>query len=124
MTGEDLGLTEAQRRALGGRLDRIEKLLARARGLGFASASLEELEDGVRVVREETGAISPSLVAKEVQAALAEVVVMCLEIGPRQMKAYGALSAGAAARLEQSSRCLYALSERVLDAYERTGNRS
>jgi hypothetical protein len=119
MSVEHAGLTETQRRALGGRLARIEKLIARARALGFESDRLEELEGAVRDVRTQTAAITPSLVGNELQAALAEVVVTSLEIGPRQMRAYGTLSPEAAARLEESSRRLYRLSERLLEDYER-----
>lgn len=118
MRTESLALGEAQRRALGGRLQGMQEAIRELRRAGFESTTLEELVSAVERVRAETAAIAPTPPRGQAQALLAELLVLALETGPRQLKAYGELDEEAVTYLSDRSNQLGTLVQRLMDEYK------
>ncbi len=111
-------LSETHRRTLGSRLAEMRNLIAEVRGVGFESGLLTELEAELARIDLETDAIRPRPAAHRARAALAQLLLLALEIRPRALRAYGELAEEGARYLEQRSARLSDIVERALDELE------
>jgi hypothetical protein len=112
------GLNQPQRRAIGVRLESMRRLLADLRQAGFDSTRLPELEDAMRDVGWETRAIAPEAPRSFVQATLAQMWVLAMELRARELASHGELDADAAAALDEHSRRLSGLVTELIDEHE------
>jgi hypothetical protein len=118
MAAETLELNDAQRRAIGVRLESMGRLLAGLRLAGFESGRLTALEEALGHLAADTGAMASEAQRNFVQATLAQLWVRAMEIGSRQLRSYGALDERAAASLDQWSERLGELVTELIDEYE------
>ena len=112
------GLSETHRRTLGSRLAMMQKLISQARELGFDSELLAELETDLARVEEEVEAIRPVPPPHQVQATLAQLLLLTYDFRPRALRAYGELAEENASYLEEQAARLTNLVERALDELE------
>jgi hypothetical protein len=96
----------------------MQEAIRELRRAGFESTTLEELVSAVERVRAETAAIAPTPPRGQAQALLAELLVLALETGPRQLKAYGELDEEAVTYLSDRSNQLGTLVQRLMDEYK------
>jgi hypothetical protein len=113
-----LELSDAQRRAIGVRLESMGRLVAELRLAGLESETLSELEQAMRGLDAETLAIAPEGPRGFVQATLAQLWVRAMEVRSKQLRSYGALDERAAASLDAWSERLGELVTELIDEYE------
>lgn len=111
----ELALTEAQRRAVGGRLSTAIDAIRRLRGVGFESDALDALELALAEVADTTGAYLRRDGPSVVQAAIAQLLVVADELRPRWLAGYGDMDEASAQYLEQQAARLAALTDAVLE---------
>jgi hypothetical protein len=99
-------------------LDHMEALLAQAQGLGFRSATAEELGDAIVDVRERLGLTRREPPEGAVRALLADLFVAAYELRPEAMKGYGDLSDEQASLLAAKAARLMELANKTLDDLE------
>jgi hypothetical protein len=115
MPADHVVLGDAHRRAIGARLEGMSSLIRELRADGINSEVLEEIEQSIRGLEVEAEAIAPAPPRGRIQSALAQLLVLAYEIGPLQLKAYGALDTDATAFLATRSDHLRALVEQLID---------
>jgi hypothetical protein len=96
-------LNEAHRRAIGVRLESIGALLEELRLAGIDGRRIDDIEDGIREIEATTHAIRPKPPESVVQAALAQLWVLVLELRPRALRSHGTIDESTHAYLERES---------------------
>jgi hypothetical protein len=116
VVGLFLELEATHRRVVGLRLAEIRKLLGELLEFSPSSDHLNQLDDAVREIADEVGAVGPRTPTNTAPGLLMSVLVLSHELRPRALKAYGPLSPEAADYFERQSERLQRLISPLLDS--------